>query len=208
MEGSWIERAIALAIAGILGAVVALSVRLPGWLWSPNAPAWVQAVGAILAIAATGLIATWQMSHESRRRDMEARVLARDHAMMISRSIHEWNARAKSWQTLLDDPDGMGDWVLISNLSDQADGYAVPGDILALVGNFRHLGGAGLALQRAVIAWQRVDGEQSTARQLWAGGPYRIPDDPQADVRVLEAIAQYTASVLIATMLVDGILSA
>ncbi|WP_156373106.1 hypothetical protein [Pseudorhodoferax sp. Leaf267] len=70
-ETSWFER-IWMCVA-VLIAVIAVLAIVPGyntiarWLDHINAPAWVQAVGSIVAIAATGAVVAWQHDLENRR---------------------------------------------------------------------------------------------------------------------------------------------
>lgn len=206
MDRSWLERAVALGIAGILGAVLALSIRLPGWVWSPNAPAWVQAVGAILAIAATAMVAGWQARHESRRRDIEARVVARDYAMLMSQNVDVWGTSAQIWANVLRGDNPVGEWALIMNLGDTPDMYAAPAEVLARVGEFRHLGGAGLALQRAVIAWHDLASRQNDAKDLYNRAEGGRDVAPDVERQVLDAFTHYAAAVLTAKMLVKALL--
>jgi hypothetical protein len=55
----------------VVGIVLALWIRFPDWLWSANAPAWVQAIGAVLALAVT--VALSRSDAHERRLESAAR---------------------------------------------------------------------------------------------------------------------------------------
>lgn len=158
-----------LAIGMIAGVVSVLALHVDAWRFDANAAAWVQAIGSIGAIVAAAMIATSQRRHDASVLARDALLHAIDAAMVLMPAMEHWEGLALAWIELLNDADGMGDWVMIANLSDPGELFEPPHEVAAMVGTLRSLGPAAASVQRAIVASAEVVAQRRYAADLWDG---------------------------------------
>jgi len=196
MEESSFERACMLAIAIIVGIVLAVVTAAPQWAMSSEAAAWVQAVGSIAAIVFSLRVARRQTAAqegiEQKRRDLEvqdrkatAHRIAVDHAIVIFPSVFAWELEMSRIEEGMDPSVGGTQLARLVHAHREILECGIPQPVQDLFGRFHVLDSAAQSVQMAVIAALTL---RETKSQLEMVVRREVPEgfDREAMVREIE----------------------
>jgi hypothetical protein len=119
--------------------------------------AWVQAIGAVVALFVTAYIARSDRTSRAALSDQAAARIARDHAVTLFPEMKMWMERCSDEMRCLDHDDQIGIWIVLSSLGEEPAWFELPAGVAALNGRFHALGTACSAMQDAVISQHRLE---------------------------------------------------
>lgn len=127
----------------------------------------VQAVFSVVAILAAGRIAGKQQAHAAAVRAEEAELHARDVAIQIAPGMQMWAERASRWLDGLN-CGGVAAFAALGQIADDVGVISIPKVVADMNGEYRRLGRAAHAVQRAVVAQAKLRDAAPFIASFWA----------------------------------------
>ena len=138
--------------------------------------AWVQTIGSILALIVAIGVPLYLQRKERSAKAQDARVIARDQAVVLLRPLQRWAERCNPVSDAIQIGGDANEAFAISTVAEFAGPNSVPNELAQRVGHLHVVADAAESLQRLVYRYSIVQ-EDRAEMQRWILGDYAEPTE-------------------------------